>query len=57
MGVLVEVVIKAIVRGIWPSLAPTKKSLDDAKIPPFTEPKVEKATNIGIIHAIGPNKR
>jgi hypothetical protein len=57
IGVRVEVVIKDIVRGILPSLAPTKKSLEDAKIPPFTDPKVEHATNTGMTHAIGPNKR
>ena len=49
--------MKAIVRGICPSLAPTKNNLDDAKIPPFTDPKVEQATNSGINQAIGPNKR
>ena len=57
MGVLVDVVIKAIVRGICPSLAPTKNSLDEAKIPPFTEPKVEAATKSGISQAMGPNRR
>ena len=57
IGVLVDVVMKAIVRGICPSLAPTKNNLDDAKIPPFTDPKVEQATNRGINQAIGPNKR
>ena len=57
IGVLVDVVMKAMVRGICPSLAPTKNNLDDAKIPPLTEPKVEHATNSGISQAIGPNKR
>ena len=57
MGVRVEVVMNAIVFGICPSLAPTKNSLEDANIPPFTEPKQEQATNTGIIQAIGPNKR
>ena len=42
-------------RGNCPSLAPTKKSLDDANMAPFTDPKVEDATNKGIIHAIVPN--
>ena len=57
IGVLVDFVMKAIVRGICPSLAPTKNNLDDAKIPPLTDPKVEQATNRGINHAIGPNNR
>jgi len=29
--------------------------LEDAKMPPLTAPKVEQATNTGIIHFIGPN--
>ena len=29
--------------------------LEDAKMPPLTAPKVEQATNTGIIHFIPPN--
>ena len=40
-----------------PPLAPTKKSLDDAKIPPLTAPKVEQATKKGMIQDITPKSR
>lgn len=41
--------------GKWPFLAPTKNSLEEAKIAPFREPKVEQATNSGIKNANIPN--
>ena len=43
--------------GICPLLAPTKNSLDDAKIPPLTAPKVEQATKKGMIHDMTPSNR
>lgn len=40
--------IRAIAAGRCPCLAPTKNSLEEAKIAPFNEPKVEHATKKGI---------
>lgn len=57
MGVHWRTVMSAIQRGMCPLRAPTKKMRDDAKMPPFTAPNVEHATNSGMIHAIGPRIR
>lgn len=38
--------------GRCPFRAPTKNSRDEAKIAPFSEPKVEHATNSGIVQAM-----
>ena len=57
IGVNLFTLIKAIVLGICPFLAPTKKSLEDAKIPPFTAPNVEHATKNGMIQDITPRSR
>ena len=43
--------------GICPPLAPTKKSLEEAKIPPLTAPNVEQATKKGMIQDITPKRR
>lgn len=43
--------------GRWPDLAPTKYNLEDAKIPPFNPPKVEHATDKGMIQEKIPNNR
>ena len=57
IGVNLLVLIKAMALGICPFLAPTKKSLEEAKMPPLTAPKVEQATKNGIIHDITPSNR
>ena len=57
IGVSVLKFINDIILGIWPFLAATKKSRDEAKIPPLTAPKVEQATKTGIIHDITPRNR
>ena len=57
IGVNLLTLIKAIALGMCPFLAPTKKSLDDAKIPPLTAPKVEHATKNGMIQDITPSSR
>ena len=36
--------------GKWPSLAPTKNNLEEANIQPFKPPKVDNATDTGMIH-------
>lgn len=41
--------------GKWPFLAPTKKSLAEAKIAPFNAPNVEQATKSGMIQETTPN--
>lgn len=43
--------------GRWPLRAPTKNSRDEAKIPPFNPPKVDMATESGMIHDKLPNIR
>lgn len=47
--------INEIAAGKWPFRAPTKNSLDEAKIAPFNDPKVDAATKIGIVQANHPN--
>lgn len=47
--------INEMAAGKWPFLAPTKNRRDEAKIAPFNDPKVEKATNSGIVQANIPN--
>jgi hypothetical protein len=41
--------------GRWPSRAPTKKHLDEAKMAPLSAPKVEQATNTGITQDMTPS--
>lgn len=41
--------------GKCPALAPTKKSLDEANIAPFSDPNVEQATKKGMIREKEPN--
>lgn len=53
-GVSLRMSIIDIASGKWPFLAPTKKSLDEAYMAPFKDPKVHKATNSGIIHDMTP---
>ena len=57
IGVYLLMFKRAIVLGMCPFRAPTKKSLELAKIPPFTAPKVEQATKNGIIQDITPKNR
>ena len=47
--------MRAILRGMWPLRAPTKNSLEEANIPLLTAPNVEQATKKGMIHLITPN--
>lgn len=47
--------INEMAAGKCPFLAPTKNRRDEAKIAPFNDPKVEKATNSGIVQANIPN--
>lgn len=54
MGVKFLTLMREMAVGKCPLRAPTKKSLDDAKIAPFRAPKVEQATKNGINQAIGP---
>ena len=49
--------MRDIILGICPFLAATKNSLEEAKIPPLTAPKVEQATKNGIIQDITPRNR
>lgn len=51
IGVKHLMLISEIAAGRCPFLAPTKNSLELAKIAPFNDPKVEHATNNGISHA------
>lgn len=55
IGVKQLIFIKEMAAGKCPFRAPTKNKRDDAKIAPFKEPKVEHATNNGIINANDPN--
>merc|ERR1719153_659847 len=48
MGVRWLTLIRAMLRGMCPFRAPTKNSLEEAKMPPLTAPKVEQATKKGI---------
>ena len=57
IGVKELKLIKDIILGICPFLAATKKSRDEAKIPPLTAPKVEQATKKGIIQDMTPKNR
>ncbi len=43
--------------GKCPLRAPTKNNLEEANIPPFSPPKVERATDNGIIHEKKPRTR
>lgn len=54
-GVSLLISIRQIARGRCPALAPTKKSLEEAKIAPFKEPNVEQATKNGIRRENVPN--
>ncbi len=56
-GVSDPVDSSAIALGNCPCLAPTKNSLEEAKMPPLTDPKVEQATKSGIVQDITPNNR
>ena len=56
-GVSDPVDSSAIALGNCPCLAPTKNSLEEAKMPPLTDPKVEQATKRGIVQDITPNNR
>ena len=49
MGVKYLRLIIARLLGKCPLRAPTKNNLDDAKMPPLRPPKVDKATDSGII--------
>jgi hypothetical protein len=51
IGVKHLTLISEMAAGRWPFLAPTKNSLELAKIAPFSDPKVEQATNKGISQA------
>lgn len=55
IGVKHLMLISEIAAGRCPFLAPTKNSRELAKIAPFSDPKVEQATNSGISHANIPN--
>jgi hypothetical protein len=55
IGVKHLTLINEIAAGRWPFRAPTKKSLELAKIAPLSDPKVEQATNSGISQANIPN--
>ena len=55
IGVKFFTLIREMAVGKCPLRAPTKKSLDEAKIAPFRAPKVEQATKNDIIQAIGPS--
>ena len=57
MGVKYFRFIIARLLGRWPLRAPTKKSRDEAKIPPFKPPNVDSATERGIIHEKLPSIR
>lgn len=50
IGVKYFILIMASEFGKWPSRAPTKKRRDEAKMPPFRPPNVDRATENGIIH-------
>jgi hypothetical protein len=51
IGVKHLTLISEIAAGRWPFLAPTKNNRELAKIAPFSDPKVEQATNNGISQA------
>ena len=53
-GVTLVTWIMARAAGICPSLAPAKNSLEVVSMFPFTAPKVDRATKMGIIQAICP---
>ena len=55
IGVRLFTFSSAMEEGMWPQRAPTKKRRLEAKMPPFTAPKVEQATNSGIHQRITPN--
>lgn len=55
IGVKFWTLIRDMAVGRCPFRAPTKNNLDDAKIAPFSAPKVEHATKNGMIHDIKPN--
>ncbi len=57
IGVLLCMLSSAIALGMCPQRAPAKNSLEEVKMPPLTDPKVEQATNRGITHHIGPSMR
>jgi hypothetical protein len=57
IGVLELTLMSAIILGMCPFLAPTKKMREEAKMPPLTAPNVEQATNKGIVQAITPMMR
>lgn len=55
IGVKFRTLMRAMAAGKCPFRAPTKNSRDDAKIAPFNAPKVEQATNNGMIQDITPS--